>query len=297
MVDNFDLFENKKSNLLEGEKKYVLHPFVKWAGGKTQLLDKLKEYLPESFGTLYEPFVGGGSFFLSLGLNDVHINDYNEELIDAYDCFKNIDFFNKLKSELKKHENSHCEEYYYKIREMDREEGFSSFPPYIHAARLIYLNKACFNGLYRVNAKGYFNVPFGKKESVSTFNETNFNNLLNYFLQNKVTITNTDFEEATKDAKSGDLIYFDPPYDTLDSKNSFTSYSKNGFGRDEQLRLCSLCKELDGKGVYVMLSNHNTEFIRSIYKDFKIHVVNAKRMINSDASKRGNVEEVIITNY
>ena len=162
---------------------------------------------------------------------------------------------------------------------------------------MIYLNKACFNGLYRVNSKGYFNVPSGKKKIVHCFDRKTFDNLNLFFKNRKPVITSIDFELAVKNAKAGDFVYFDPPYDTWEEKNSFTSYDKNAFGKEEQIRLAKVFKDLSNKGVYVMLSNHNTKFINELYKDFHITVVPAKRMINSKADGRGAVEEVIITNY
>lgn len=277
--------------------KKELHPFVKWAGGKTQLLEKLKKLMPASFNNYFEPFIGGGALLFNIAPKKATINDSNSELMCVYKCLKNDKAFELLKQELKKHEENHTEEYYYQIRLMDQNDNFLSLPDYVRAGRMIYLNKACFNGLYRVNSKGYFNVPSGKKAKVKTFDEDNFEALHEYFKRNDIKILNVDFEKAVEDAKESDLVYFDPPYDTLDNKDSFTSYSKNDFGKDEQKRLADIYRELSKKGVYVMLSNHNTSYIQELYKDFNIHVVNAKRMINSDAKGRGNVEEVIITNF
>ncbi len=277
--------------------KIDLHPFVKWAGGKTQLLEKLKKLMPSEYDCYFEPFVGSGALFLNVHPEKAVINDSNTELMCAYDCFKDDYLFEQLKAELKEHEEHHSEEYYYEIRSMDKDENFLSLPIYIRAARLIYLNKACFNGLYRVNSKGYFNVPSGKKAKVKTFDENNFVALHNFFKNKKIVNLCVDFDEAVKSAKQGDFVYFDPPYDTPENKNSFTSYSKDSFGKEEQIRLAEVYKKLSNKGVLVMLSNHNTSFIRELYKDFNIHVVSAKRMINSDASGRGLIEEVIITNY
>lgn len=285
-----------KTSLLLEETK-ALRPFVKWAGGKTQLLERLHAYMPETYNNYFEPFIGGGSFFLNIAPKKATINDFNAELICAYKCFQNDELFESLKNELKKHEVNHSEEYYYQIRSMDKEEGFLTLPIYVRAARMIYLNKSCFNGLYRVNSKGFFNVPSGRKEKAVTFDEENFDSLREYFRNNNITILNGDFEDAVKNAKAGDFVYFDPPYDVIENKNSFTSYAKNDFGKDEQIRLAKLYKKLSDKGVMVMLSNHNTAFINELYKDFNIHVVNAKRMINSKADGRGDVEEVIITNY
>lgn len=285
-----------KTSLLLEETK-ALRPFVKWAGGKTQLLDRLHAYMPETYNNYFEPFIGGGSFFLNIAPKKATINDFNAELVCAYKCFQNDELFESLKNELKKHEVNHSEEYYYQIRSMDKEEGFLTLPIYVRAARMIYLNKSCFNGLYRVNSKGFFNVPSGRKKKVVTFYEDNFDSLREYFRNNDIMILNGDFEDAVKNAKAGDFVYFDPPYDAIENKNSFTSYAKNDFGKDEQIRLAKLYKRLSDKGVFVMLSNHNTAFINELYKDFNIHVVNAKRMINSKADGRGDVEEVIITNY
>jgi len=282
---------------IEANEKLVIHPFVKWAGGKTQLLDVIQSHMPSDYNRYFEPFVGGGALLYRLQPSAFSINDANGELISVYECFQDDDLFIKLKEELIKHENNHSEEYYYAIREMDKNEEFTNLPKYIRAARMIYLNKACFNGLYRVNSKGYFNVPSGKKKTVNCFDRDNFENLRLFFKTKKSVITNQDFEKAVKNAKSGDFVYFDPPYDTWEDKDSFTSYDKNAFGKDEQRRLADVYKKLSDKGVYVMLSNHNTEFIRELYKDFHINIVPAKRMINSKADGRGEVEEVLITNY
>ena len=274
-----------------------MHSFVKWAGGKRQLLDKLTNYMPLKYNKYFEPFVGGGALLFKIQPNNFVINDFNSELIQTYKCFTNKNDFDDFKKMLNYHQNNHSEEYYYKIRAMDKEDDFKNLPIYERAARMLYLNKACFNGLYRVNKKGYFNVPFGKKENIVCYEENNFIELYNYFTTNKCKILNGDFQIVVKNANKNDFVYFDPPYDTLDDKESFTSYVKNPFGKEEQIRLANVFKKLTDKGVYVMLSNHNTKLIQNLYKNYKIHVVPAKRMINSDASKRGCVEEVIITNY
>lgn len=166
---------------------------------------------------------------------------------------------------------------------------------YARAARTIYLNKTCFNGLYRVNSKNEFNVPYNGKDNINTYDGENLIAIHMYLTMNDIKIMNTDFEEAVETAEAGDFVYFDPPYDSIN--NSFTSYTDTGFGKEEQERLADIFKELDKKGVYVMLSNCNTPFIQNLYKDYHIHVIEAKRSINAKGNKRGNVEEVIITNY
>lgn len=273
-----------------------LQPFVKWAGGKRQIMNKLLEYMPKKFKHYYEPFVGGGALLLEKKPHRACINDSNKDLMSIYKCLRNKKLFKLFFEECKKHEQNHSEEYYYEIRSLDRKKSFSKLPLYIKAARCIYLNKACFNGLYRVNAKGYFNVPSGKYAKVHCFDDKNIAALHKFFVKTKPVILCKDFEEAVKTAKKGDFVYFDPPYDVV-AEQSFTSYTSGGFGKEEQIRLCKLVKSLSDKGVLVMASNANTKFIREIYSDFNIHVVEAKRMINSKADGRGNVEEVIITNY
>ena len=271
-------------------------PFVKWAGGKRQIIDKLKKCVPEEFGTYYEPFVGGGALLFELSPRKAVINDYNEELMNVFDCIKDEVKFGKMCSELNKHEANHSEEYYYKIRSVDRDKAkYNKMVDYKRAARTIYLNKACFNGLYRVNSKNEFNVPFGKKVKVNTYEGQNLGIIHAYLNLNEIDILNTDFEEAVKDAKKGDFIYFDPPYDSETS--TFNSYTEEGFGKEQQARLANVFKELDARGCYVMLSNHNTTLVNELYKDYNIHVISAKRNINSNGSKRGKVEEVIVTNY
>ena len=293
----YDALGMKLVAVKEEVKNLDVHPFVKWAGGKTQLLEVIESHLPETFNRYFEPFVGGGALLFKLQPKAFSINDSNEELICVYKCLENNELFELLKQELLKHEENHSEDYYYQVREMDKLEGFNNLPIYVRAGRMIYLNKACFNGLYRVNSKGFFNVPSGKKKVVNCFDKKTFDNLNLFFKNRKPVITSIDFEEAVKNAKAGDFVYFDPPYDTWEEKNSFTSYDKNAFGKEEQVRLAKVFKELSDKGVYVMLSNHNTKFINELYKGFHITVVPAKRMINSKADGRGEVEEVIITNY
>ena len=271
-------------------------PFVKWAGGKRQILDKLIKYVPEDFNTYYEPFVGGGALFFELSPKNAVINDSNEELINVFRCIKDEEKLTKMCNELNHHEANHSEEYYYKIRNIDRDKNkFNRLSDYKRAARTIYLNKACFNGLYRVNSKGEFNVPFGKKLKVNTYEGQNIGIIHAYLNFNNIKILSIDFEEAVKDAKEGDFIYFDPPYDS--DTSTFNSYTEDGFSKDEQIRLSNVFKNLSDRGCYVMLSNHNTVLINELYKDFYIHKITAKRNINSNGKKRGKLEEVIITNY
>ena len=271
-------------------------PFVKWAGGKRQIIDELKKYIPEEYNTYFEPFVGGGALLFELSPKKAVINDYNIELINVYECIKDENKFSKMCNELNRHETNHSEEYYYEIRNLDKDKKkFNRLSDYKRAARTIYLNKACFNGLYRVNSKNEFNVPFNKKTKVNTYDGQNLGIIHSFLNFNDIKILNCDFEESVKEAKKGDFIYFDPPYDS--DTSTFTSYTEDGFGKEEQVRLAEVFKELSNRGCYVMASNHNTKLVNELYSEFNIYVIQAKRNINANGKKRGKVEEVIITNY
>ena len=271
-------------------------PFVKWAGGKRQIIDKLKKYVPEEFDTYYEPFVGGGALLFELSPKHAVINDSNEELMNVYRCLCDEEKFKKMCNVLNHYKTSHSEEFFYEVRNKDRSKNaYNRLSDYTRAARTIYLNKACFNGLYRVNSKNEFNVPFGKKLKVNTYEGSNLITVSNYLTMNDIKILSVDFEEAVKDAKKGDFIYFDPPYDS--DTSTFNSYTEEGFNKDEQRRLASVFKELDKRGCYVMLSNHNTLLVNELYKEYHFHIIEAKRNINANGKKRGKVEELIITNY
>lgn len=282
---------------LKQVKNMCMSPVVKWAGGKRQILEKLKANLPEKFNNYFEPFIGGGALLFDLAPKNATINDVNQELLAIYTCLKDDELYRLMLEELDKHEKNHSEEYYYHVREWDRDPRFELEPLWKRAARAIYLNKSCFNGLYRVNAKGYFNVPSAKKEHVVTYSKANMEEIHEYFKDDNVTILSGDFVEATRNAHEGDFVYFDPPYDSREDKESFTAYSKFDFNKDDQRRLADCFKDLTNRGVKCMLSNHNTAYINELYNGFNIQIIKAKRMINANAAGRGAVEEVIITNY
>lgn len=272
-------------------------PFLKWVGGKRQIIKKIKETLPAKFNNYYEPFVGGGALLFELQPKIAIINDYNRELINAYNVLSDMAKTKKLIKELLIHESNNNKDYFYEIRSADREfEIFNKLSDIKKAARTIYLNKTAFNGMYRVNSKNEFNVPYNNNLKVKTFDNNNLKAINDYFEKNKIIILNGDFEDAVKTAKKEDFVYFDPPYDNI-KEDTFTSYTDQRFNREDQVRLYNCFKELDKKEVYVMLSNHNTPFINDLYKDYNIQIINAKRNINSNGNKRGNVEETIITNY
>ena len=270
-------------------------PFVKWAGGKRSIIHELIQLSPKIFDTYYEPFVGGGALLFELSPRKAIINDYNKELMNVYSCIKDEEKLVLMCNELNKHETNHSETYYYKIRDLDKDKKkFNQIPDYKRAARTIYLNKACFNGLYRVNSNNEFNVPSGKRSKVNTHSE-NLGIIHCFLNMNDIQLLSTDFVDAVKTAKQGDFVYFDPPYDS--DTSTFNSYTENGFGKEDQIRLAELFKELDSRGCYVMLSNYNTSLIRELYQGYHFHYVEAQRNIGANAKDRGIVEEVIITNY
>lgn len=277
-------------------KKADISPFLKWVGGKRQLIMEIEKRLPKSYNKFYEPFVGGGALFMYLQNSKTIINDMTEELINTYIQIKSnpIELMKKL-DELEKKHSLTGKDLYYEIREMDRKEDWNSIDRATKAARMIYLNKTCFNGLYRVNKSGYFNVPFNNKKTIKTYAKENILNLSKFLNKLGVKILQGDFEDACKSARKGDFVFFDPPYDALEN-GSFESYTKDGFGVEGQKRLARLFKKLHKKGCYVMLTNHNTPLINELYKDFHIDVIKVKRLINSDSKNRVGIE-TIIYNY
>ena len=274
-----------------------MKPILKWAGGKRQLSSLILPLIPKIKNYYFEPFFGGGAIFFELSPKKSILNDINQELVNLYNVFFDPKVLEEFIDLLRIHEINHSKDYFYKIREMDRTTDFHKLPNLIRAARILYLNKACFNGLYRVNSEGYFNVPFNNAEKVNLVDELNFREISSFFASNEVTFYSEDFEKVVSNSKKGDFVYFDPPYDVLRDKQSFTTYAKDSFGELEQKRLAKVCSELDKRGVQWLLSNHNTPLINSLYGNFKINVIQAKRMINSNANQRGHVDEVLIRNY
>ena len=270
-------------------------PFVKWAGGKRQLLPQIKERMPEKYNDYYEPFVGGGAVIFDLLPANALINDINKALINTYRTICNeSDAFLKEVNRLDNDMWEDGKKYYYSIREHYNDKLMRSEYDVELAALFVFINKHCFNGLYRVNGKGLFNVPYNNSRRVSV--DENVIIATSEYLRG-VTIIDGDFEQACKNAKKGDFVFIDSPYAPL-NPTSFESYTKEGFDIESHKRLAKLYDELTARGCYCMLTNHNTELINELYgnKDYKIDVVSVKRMINSDASKRVG-EEIIICNY
>lgn len=274
-------------------------PFVKWVGGKRQLILQFRRmglYPPDGFdpskNSYFEPFVGGGAVFFDLLPNKSYLSDMNLELVTTYNIIKS-DVEPLIKS-LKKYE--HSKEYFLMIRA----QKIEYLTPLQIASRFIYLNRTCFNGLYRVNSRGEFNVPFGANNNPLICDEVNLRKV-SKVLQT-VEIKHQDYKEAVKKAKKGDFIYFDPPYHPMSETSSFTSYTKAGFGRTEQIELRDTFLKLHKKGCFVMLSNSDADFINEIYGELRsegvtVHRVEANRAINSKALGRGKIKEVLVTNY
>ena len=274
------------------KKNNLVVPFVKWAGGKRQLLPELIKRVPK-FTTYCEPFVGGGALFFYLQPKKAIINDFNKDLINTYITIQND--VESLIQHLSTYKND--SESYYKIRELDRTPLFHRMSDTEKASRLIYLNKTCYNGLFRVNSMGEFNSPFGSYKSPNIVNEPTLRAIHNYFQNADVTFLSGDFEAAVKGLKKGTFVYLDPPYDPVSASSNFTGYTNLGFGKQEQRRLKEVCDKLNAKGIKFLLSNSATDFILDLYKEYKIEKISAKRVINSNANNRGNVDEVLIRNY
>ena len=283
----------KVAKIIEEKPK----PFVKWVGGKRQLLKqflRMNLYPPERFnpktGRYFEPFVGGGAVFFDLSPKKAFLSDLNSELVITYNVIKSK--VDELIKSLKKHKT--YKEYFLKIRAQNPEK-LSDLKT---ASRFIYLNRTCFNGMYRVNSKGGFNVPFGKYSNPLICDEENLRRV-SKLLQN-VEIKNEDYKQVLKKAKRGDFVYFDPPYYPVSKTASFTSYTKESFFGKDQMELRDTFLELHKRGCFLMLSNSDTLFINEIYsgiKGVRINKVEAGRAINSKGSGRGKITELLITNY
>lgn len=278
-----------------GVRNGIPRPFLKWVGGKTQLLPELVARVEAagSFGRYHEPFVGGGALFFELYRTGklprakAYLTDNNAGLIEAYRGLQND--VEAVIAALNRHKAQHDEEYFYKLRaKLPRE-------PHARAARIIYLNKTCYNGLYRENQKGEFNVPFGRYENPTICDEDNLRSVANALQRAKIELRH--FEKVLDHAEPGDLVYFDPPYHPVSKTSSFTSYDKSGFGEDSQRLLAKVFAELTEKGVKVLLSNSMTDLVRELYDGYELEAVLARRFVNSKGDKRGHVSEALIRNF
>ncbi len=266
-------------------------PFLKWAGGKTQLLPQLLSRVPTSFGRYYEPFLGGGALLHALQPRSAFVSDINHDLVNCYEVVR--DEVERLIVSLRNHRYE--SEHFYRIRNSDRSATFARWSKVRRASRFIFLNKTCFNGLYRVNSKGHFNVPFGRYDNPTILDTKNLRACSE--MLSGVSIQQASFLEFERKAKRGDFVYFDPPYVPLSATSSFTSYSADGFGSEMQRELFRLCTRLDRRGVKFMLSNSSAPLVSELYRRFRIERVPASRAINSKSSERGKVMELIVRNY
>lgn len=275
-------------------KNRLISPVVKWVGGKRQLLDQIIPRIPNRMTSYCEPFFGGGAVLFSYQPSNAIINDINQDLITVYKVIHdNVD---ALIESLKRHEND--KEYFYEMRNIDRnKDDFKNLADIEKASRLIYLNKTCYNGLFRVNSSGEFNTPFGHYKNPNIVNEPVLRSVSKYLQKNNISIFCEDFSQTLNRIEKDAFVYLDPPYDPVSDTANFTGYNKGGFDRNEQIRLKECCDKLTEKGVKFLLSNSSTNFIKNLYQDYSISIVKAKRSVNSDADKRGEIEEVLISNY
>ena len=276
--------------------EHIAHaaPVVKWVGGKRQLLPQILPLIPKRMSAYCEPFLGGGAVLFALQPRRALVNDLNQDLITVYRVIKeNAD---ALIEHLSRHENT--PEYFYRIRDLDRDrEAYAALSDVEKASRLLYLNKTCYNGLFRVNASGAFNSPYGHYRRPNIVNEQTIRGVSRYFNSCDITFFSGDFAAVLDRVPRGGFVYLDPPYDPVSDTASFTGYNRGGFGREEQVRLKACCDALTARGVRFLLSNSATPFIRELYSSYHVPIVQARRAVNSVASRRGAIEEVLVRNY
>jgi len=272
-------------------KNRSLRPILKWVGGKRQLLSSIRPLVPQEYDTYYEPFIGGGAVLFDLQPEKAVINDSNTELINVYECIR--DHPADVVERLEEHAAKNSSEYFYNIRSQDREPEYSQRSAPERAARIIYLNKTCYNGLYRVNSAGQFNTPYGRYAHPNIVNKELIEAMSDY-LQGQIKILNGDYQTALADADEHSFVYLDPPYMPISSSASFTGYTEGGFGYKEQERLQKTCDDLRKRKVRFLESNSDCDDIRKLYSEYDITIVEAKRSVNSKANKRGAIKEVLI---
>lgn len=272
-----------------------LQPFTKWTGGKRQLLPIIKSLMPNQFNTYYEPFVGGGALFFDLVRERAVINDFNAALINCYQQIK--DNPEQVIASLLEHAEKNSKDYYLELRSFDRDHRLDELSLPEQAARVLYMLRVNFNGLYRVNAKNQFNVPYGRYKNPKIVDQQLIMTVSNYLNTANVTILNGDFEQAVEGAQTGDFVYFDPPYIPLSETSAFTSYTHEGFSYEDQVRLRDTVRELHDKGVYVMLSNSSSPLVAELYEEFNVRYVQATRTNGATSSSRGKISEIIVTTY
>lgn len=273
-------------------KNILVNPILKWVGGKRQLISEIMPLIPSKFSTYVEPFVGGAAVLFELQPSKAIINDYNSELINVYEVIR--DNPEELIEQLRYHSENNSSEYFYEVRSMDREQSYKNLSKVNKAARVIYLNKTCYNGLYRVNSSGQFNSPYGKYVNPKIVDKTTIRAISKYFNQNNIKICNGDYKETLKGLRKGAFVYLDPPYMPISSSSSFTGYTEGGFSYEQQIELRGQCDKLKKKGIPFLQSNSDCIEIRELYSEYQILTVKAKRNINSKGDSRGEINEVLI---
>lgn len=273
----------------------LVSPFLKWVGGKRQIMPSIVNLLPKNIKELnyIEPFIGGGAVLFHLQPKNAIINDFNEELINVYQVIK--DNLLDLIEDLKKHENN--AEYFYQIRSLDRTDEFNNLTSVERASRVIFLNKTCFNGLYRVNNAGEFNAPFGRYKNPNIINEPTLKAVSKYLNSNNIILRTGDYADVLNNVQNNSFVYLDPPYHPLSVSSNFTGYVQGGWANEDQIRLREMCDLLNDRGIRFLLSNSSAPFILEEYKGYNISIVKANRNVNSNGSGRGEVDEVLIRNY
>lgn len=268
-------------------------PFLKWAGGKRQLISTITTHFPKKYNVYHEPFLGGGALLFAVQPKQAVINDVNSELINCYEVVKSS--LLELISELKRHEND--KSYYYTVRGWDRDKNYKGKTPIERAARVIFLYKTFFHGLFRVNSQGHFNVPFGSYKNPNILNVAGLEAVNKYLNECRIQMLSLDFQGAVEAARKDDFICFNPPYNPISDSAYFTNYNVNRFSRKEQLKLKKTFDNLNSQGCHILLSNAHTDFVVNLYKDYNQTKVSAIISINSNAKKRGKVDEILAKNY
>ena len=270
-----------------------MNPFVKWVGGKRQLIPKILELIPKKYNRYYEPFVGGGALFLELKPDRATIGDINPMLINVYIQIKfNLSSLLKKLSEL---DSVPCnKDLYLSNRNLFNQKISSKEKDSLSAALFIWINKHCFNGLYRVNKKGLFNVPYNNKTEGNSFEQQNLKEISRFLWGKKIIIG--DFSKTCSEVLKNDFVFLDSPYVPISETADFVDYTKEGFSKEDHIRLSEEFKRMDKLGAKLLTTNHNTEFIRGLYQNYEQEIVSVKRMINSKADKRTGTE-IIIKNY
>lgn len=272
-----------------------IKPFIKWVGGKTKCVDRLLAFAPRNYGTYYEPFVGSGIMLLNLKPSVAVIGDLNKELISTYEAFQDKNQYKAMVSLLRNYQASNSKEFYDSVRKLDQIPDWDSHELYVHAGRFIYLTKTSFNGLYRTNSKGQFNAPYNNAPNVVIYQKHNLDAVRRYMSESEITIRCGDYQDTLKGVRTGDFVYLDPPPDKESCE--YADCTRMGFDRKDQERLAHTYDEMNRRGVRVMMTNSNTEYIRARYSGYHIEQLQNRASVGSTGTRRHSIDEIVITNY